>query len=227
MRSMPGLDSPIVKTIRILIADDHDIVRRGLRPLIESEAGCEVCGEAVDGREAVAMAAELKPDIVILDVTMPALNGVEATRQIRSASSTVEVLAFTGADSETVVHQLFAAGARACVLKSEAVEHLMPAIRSLALHQPYLGSRTSKIIFDRYLQGGLQPEHAAPGGLTPREMETVHLLVEGHSNKEVAALLGVSIKTVESHRAAIMRKLTLHTFSELVRFAVRNHIVAP
>lgn len=216
-----------MKQTRVLIADDHAIVRHGLRPLIDGAEGCAVCGEAADGRQAVALADQLKPDVVVLDITMPALNGVEATRQIRDAHPEVEVLAFTGTESETLVHQLFAAGARACILKSEAVDHLLPAIRSLANHQPYLGSRTSKLIFERYLKGGLQPEHAAPGGLTPRELETVHLLVEGKSNKEVAALLGVSIKTIESHRAAIMRKLNMHTFSELVRFAVRNHIVEP
>jgi DNA-binding NarL/FixJ family response regulator len=135
------------------------------------------------------------------------------------------VLAFTGTESETLVHQLFAAGAGGCVLKSEAAEHLIPAIKSLCAHEPYLASRISRIVFKSYLQGGTLPEHAAPGGLTPRERETVQLLAEGKSNKEVAAALGISVKTVETHRATIMRKLGFSAFSELVRYAVRNQIV--
>jgi DNA-binding NarL/FixJ family response regulator len=216
-----------MKKIRILIADDHDIVRRGLRPLIESEYGWEVCGEAVTGREAVAMAESLKPDIVILDVGMPEVNGVEATRQIRQARAETEVLAFTGTESESLVHQLFAAGARACVLKSEAGDQLIPAIKALSQHRPYLASRISQAVFERYLQGGLAPDDDTPGGLSARERETIRLLAEGKSNKEVAAAVGISVKTVESHRAAIMRKLGFTSFSDLVRYAVRNHIVAP
>ncbi len=214
-----------MKRIRILIADDHEIVRRGLRPLIESEWGWEICGEAKDGREAVVLAMELKPDIVVLDVAMPELGGVEVTREIKRTLPDTEVLAFTGTESETLVHQLFAVGARGCVLKTEAAAHLIPAIKSLCSHQPYLASRVSRLVFESYLQGGTLPEHAAPGGLTPRELETVQLLANGKSNKEVAAALGISVKTVETHRAAIMRKLGFSAFSELVRYAVRNHLV--
>jgi DNA-binding NarL/FixJ family response regulator len=214
-----------MKKVRILIADDHDIVRRGMRPLIESEWGWEVCGEAVDGLQAVAMANELKPDIVILDVGMPELNGVEVTRQIKRTLPDTEILAFTGQESETLVHQLFSAGARGCVLKADAGEHLIPAIKALIDHQPFLASKVSQIVFDSYLKGGMKPGQAAPDGLTPREREIVQLLAEGKSNKEVASALGISVKTVETHRAAIMRKLDLKAFSELVRYAVRNHIV--
>lgn len=214
---------------RILIADDHDIVRRGLRPLIEAECGWEICGEARDGREAVELAERLKPDVVVLDVAMPSLDGVEATRQIRHQRSETEVLAFTGVESEEIVHRLFAAGARACVLKSDADTQLIPAIKSLCAHQPYLASRTSQIVFERYMQGVLptNSENVASGDLSPRELETVRLLVAGKSNKEVAIALGISVKTVESHRAAIMRKLGLDSFSEMVRYAVRNHIIEP
>ena len=216
-----------MKKFRILIADDHDIVRRGLRHLIESEWDWEVCGEACDGREAVALAGQLKPDVVVLDVGMPELNGVEATRQIKRLSPETEVLVFTGTESETLVHQVFAAGARACVLKTEGGTLLVPAIKALRNHQPYFAPRTSRIVFESYLHGGVQPEHAAPGGLTAREREIVQHLAEGRSNKETSALLGTSVKTVETQRARIMQKLKMTAFSELVRFAVRNQIVQP
>ncbi len=215
------------KKIRILIADDHDIVRRGMRPLIESEWGWEICGEARDGREAVTLAEELKPDVVVLDVAMPEINGVEVARQIKRLLPETEVLAFTGTESEALVHQLFAAGARGCVLKSDAAEHLIPAIKALCEHQPYLGSRVTQMVFESYLQGGLQSEAVAPDGLSPREREIVQLLGEGKSNKEVATTLGISVKTAETHRAAVMRKLGFSAFSELVRYAVRNHLVQP
>jgi len=213
--------------VRILIADDHDIVRRGMRPLLESEWGWEICGEARQGREAVDLAEKLKPDIVILDVAMPELNGVEVTRQIKHLLPETEILVFTGTESEELVHEIFAAGARACVLKSEAGEQLIPAIKALCEHKPYFGSRISKIVFESYLSGGVTPEQGTPGGLSPREREIVQLLAEGKSNKEVGATLGISVKTVETHRAAIMRKLGFTSFSELVRYAVRNHLVAP
>jgi DNA-binding NarL/FixJ family response regulator len=216
-----------MKKVRILLADDHDIVRRGIRPLIESEWGWEICGEAADGRQAVKMALELKPDIVIVDVAMPELGGVEVTRQIRRDLPETEVLVFTGQDSEVLVHQLLAAGARGFVLKNEAGASLIPAIRALCDHKPYLGAHVSNILFQQYLKGGAHPEQAAPDGLTPREREIVQLLAEGKSNKDVATVLGISIKTAETHRAAIMRKLHFDSFSELVRYAVRNHIVPP
>jgi DNA-binding NarL/FixJ family response regulator len=218
---------PVKKKIRILLADDHDIVRRGIRPLIESEWGWEICGEAVEGRQAVTMALELKPDIVIVDVSMPELGGVEVTRQIKRDLPGTEVLIFSGQENEALVHQLFAAGARGFVLKSEAAANLIPAIKALCHHQPFFGAHVSGIVFDQYLKGGRSPEQAAPDGLTPREREIVQLLAEGKSNKDVATTLGISVKTAETHRAAVMRKLGFGAFSELVRYAVRNHIVQP
>ena len=200
-------------------------VRRGIRPLLETEWGWEIVGEAVEGRQAVSMALELKPDIVIVDVSMPELGGVEVTRQIKRELPETEVLVFTGQESEALVHQLFTAGARGFVLKSEAARQLIPAVKALCDHQPFFGSRVAGIVFDQYLKGGLSPQQAAPDGLTPREREIVQLLAEGKSNKDAAAALGISIKTVETHRAAIMRKLGFEAFSELVRYAVRNHIV--
>lgn len=224
------MNSPInrpMDKIRILIADDHDIVRRGLRPLIETERDWEVCGEAGNGREAVELCERLRPDVVVLDVGMPEMDGVEATRQIKQRLPDTEILAFTGTESELLVHQLFAAGARACVLKSEAGEQLLPAIKALSEHKPYLTSQITRLVFDRYLNGGLSRADDTTDGLTTRERTTVKLLAQGNSNKLVAAELGISIKTVESHRASIMRKLGFSAFSELVRYAVRNRIVEP
>lgn len=216
-----------MKKVRILIADDHDIVRQGLKPLLESEWGWEVCGEAADGQRAVALAAKLRPDIVVMDAWMPEMNGMEATRLIKAALPATEIVAFTGTESETLVQQFFAAGARACVLKTEAGIHLIPAIKALLEHQPYLNSSASRIILEGYLHGGAPPDPASPGSLTPREREITQLLADGKSNKEVAARLELTVKAVETQRAAIMRKLGLTAFSELVRYAVRNQLVEP
>ena len=215
------------KEIRILIADDHEIVRRGIRSLIETEWGWQICGEAAEGRQAVTLSLELKPDIIIVDVSMPELGGVEVTRQIKRDLPETEVLVFTGQDSEAIIHQLLAAGALGFVLKNEAAAHLIPAIKALCDHKPFFGAHVSNIVFEHYLKSAAQPKQAAPDGLTPREREIVQLLAEGKSNKDVATVLGISIKTVETHRAAIMRKLGFASFSELVRYAVRNHMVQP
>ncbi len=215
------------KKTRILIADDHAIILRGLRPLLESEWGWEICGEACDGDEALALALELKPDVVVLDVLMPKINGVDLTRMIKQALPDTEILAFTGADSEDLVHQLFAAGALGFVLKSDAITQLIPAIKAVCQHQPYLGSAVSRIIFETYLKGGIGAAQTIPGELSPREREVLQLIAGGKSNKEAATALGTSVKTVETQRATIMRKLGFTTFSELMRYAVRNHIVPP
>ena len=213
--------------VRILLADDHEIVREGVRALTQRQPGWEICGEARDGREALALAETLKPDVVVLDIGMPELNGVDVARQIKRALPDTEILAFTGSESESLVHEIFAAGARGCVLKNEAADHLVPAIKALCDHQPYLASRLSRFVFESYLHGGLPANQAAPGGLSPREREIVKPLADGKSNKEVATALGISAKTAEGHRAAIMRKLGFSAFSELVRYAVRNQIVQP
>lgn len=214
-----------MKKIRIFVADDHDIVRRGIKPLLQSEPGWEICGEAGDGREAVEMIVQLKPDIVILDVSMPGLGGTEATRQIKHELPDTEVVIFTGYDNESLVHQLFTAGARGFVLKTEAAAHLIPAIKAVSTGQPYFGSRISKLVFEQYLRGGLSSMETSHDGLNPREREVLQLLAEGNSNKEVATVLGISVKTAETHRATIMKKLKLKAFSEMVRYAIRNHLV--
>lgn len=194
--------------------------------LVEREAGWEVCGEAINGRTAVALAEKLAPDVVILDLGMPELNGLDAARQIRLGRPKTEVLIFTGEENEQLIHQVFAAGVRSYILKSDIGEHLVAAIRALGRHRHYFTSRISEVVFARYLDNQSGPGKDKTEGLTPRERETVQLLGEGNSNKEVGVALGISIKTVETHRASIMRKLRLDSFADLVRYAVRNKIIA-
>ena len=196
-----------MEKLRILIADDHEVVRHGVRMLIEKEPNWEVCGEAANGRKAVTLAEQLKPDIVVLDIGMPELNGLEAARQIRRSLPKTEVLVFTGEESEQVIHEVFAAGARSYILKSDLGHHLVAALRALAHHKHYFTSRISEIVFARYFAGTSGAGKDKTEGLSPREREVVQLLVEGKSNKETSALLGISIKTVETHRASSMRKL--------------------
>jgi two-component system response regulator NreC len=194
--------------------------------LIEKEAGWEVCGEAVDGRKAVALAEKLAPDVVVVDIGMPELNGLDATRQIKRALPRTEVLIFTGEEREQIIHDVFAAGARSYILKSDLGQHLVAAIRALGEHRHYFTSRISEVVFARYLDGSSGAGKDKTEGLTPREREIVQLLGEGKSNKEVGAVLGISIKTVETHRATTMRKLRLDSFADLVRYAIRNKIIA-
>jgi len=208
--------------VRILLADDHEIVREGVRAMIERQPGWEICGEASTGREAVAQAENLAPDIVIMDIGMPELNGLDAARQLKKLLPQVEVLIFTANETEEIVRQVFQAGARGYLLKAEASKHLMPALEMLCKHRTYFSSKVSEMIFSGYMQGRLGGEDTE---LTPRERETVQLIAEGKSNKEIAELFGISVKTVETHRAAIMRKLRLDSFAALVRYAIRNGII--
>jgi len=212
--------------LRILVADDHEVVRHGVRLLIEKEPGWEVCAEAADGRKAVALAETLMPDVVVLDLGMPELNGLDAARQIKRALPKTEVLIFTGEESDQLIHDVFATGARSYILKSDIGQHLVAAIRALGEHKHYFTSRISEVIFARYFEGSTGAGKDKTEGLTPREREIVQLLGEGKSNKEVATVLGISIKTVETHRAATMRKLRLDSFADLVRYAIRNKIIA-
>jgi DNA-binding NarL/FixJ family response regulator len=212
--------------LRILVADDHEVVRQGVRKLAEERPEWEVCGEAADGRTAVALAERLKPDVVIVDLGMPELGGLEATRQIKRALPKTEVLIFTGQEDEQLVHDVFAAGARSYILKIDVGRHLIAAIEALGQHKHYFTNRTSEVIFARYLEGRSgSGQNKQEGGLTPREREIVQLLAEGNSNKQVAAALGISIKTAETHRATVMRKLRLDSFADLVRYAIRSKII--
>lgn len=223
----PPLPPQLPQKLRILLADDHEIVREGVHRLIENQAGWEICGEAADGRTAVALATALQPDIAILDVGMPELNGLEAARQIRKNSPRSELLIFTGEESEQLIHAVFEVGARSYILKTDISQHLIRAIEALAQHKHYFTTRISDVVFARYLDGPTGPGTERMAGLSPREREVVQLLAEGKANKEVAAALGISVKTVETHRAAIMRKLRLESFADLVRYAIRQRIISP
>lgn len=213
-----------MNTVNILIADDHEIIRQGIKALLEKQTNWVVCGEAENGREAVRLAERLKPDVAILDISMPNLNGLEATRMIKHALPATEVLIFTMHESEQLVHGVLAAGAHGYLLKSGACRYLVPAIETLLEHKPFFSSKVSQLVFESYLHGGA-PGDGASRQLTPRELEITQLLAEGKSNKDVAQALGISVKTAETHRAAIMRKLDLGSFSELVRYAIRNQII--
>jgi DNA-binding NarL/FixJ family response regulator len=201
--------------VRILIADDHEIVRQGVRTVLERQVGWNVCGEASTGREAVAKAIDLRPDVVILDISMPELNGLEATRQIRRGVP-AKILILTVHESEQVVTEVLAAGAHGYVLKTDAGRTLVAAIRALLERR-------------QFFTEGVRAVPAVRGGgrLTPREREVLQLLAEGKSNKEVGAMLGMATKTAETHRAHILAKLDLHSMSDLVRYAVRNRIIDP
>jgi len=214
--------------VRILLADDHEIVRRGLKALLLERPEWEVCGEAVTGREAVELATNLQPEIAIIDLMMPDLNGLETTRQICKASPRTQVLIFTMHQNEGLVHDVLEAGARGYLLKTDAERHIIAAIETLLRRQPFFSAQISETVLDGFLRSGRQSAgNAAVPRLTPREREVVQLLAEGHRNKKIAQKLGISIKTVETHRTTLMRKIGVKSIVELVRYAVRNHLTEP
>jgi DNA-binding NarL/FixJ family response regulator len=204
---------------RILLADDHDVVRRGLRTLLEGNPGFEVCGEARTGREAVVLSQELKPDVIVMDISMPELNGLDATLQIRKVTPNAKVVIITQHDSEELVRQIANIGAKAYVLKTDSERDLVSAVVAVSQHQSFVNTRTRDVLSE-----GTAPETGFRQNLTGREREVIQLLAEGKSSKEVAANLKISVKTAETHRANIMRKLNLHSVSDLVRYAIRNNI---
>ena len=213
-------------SLRIMVADDHEVVRRGLRALLEAQPGWQVCSEAVDGRDVVKKVVELKPDVIILDISMPNLNGLEATRQLLKTDPGARVLILTLHDSEQVIREVLSAGARGFLLKSDAARDLVSAVEALRHDKTYFTSRVAAMVLNGFLKGGPGAGiGACISPLTAREREIVQLLAEGKSTKEVASVLGLSVKTAETHRSNIMRKLELHSVSDLVLYAVRNNIV--
>jgi DNA-binding NarL/FixJ family response regulator len=214
--------------LRILIADDHELVRRGLCTLLQAHEGWEVCCEATDGREAVEKAKQLKPDVVILDVGMPNLNGLAATRQLTQHDPNCKVIVLTISDSDQVIHEALNAGARGFVLKSDAARDLVSAVEALQRNRMFFTPRVNDLVLAGFLDKGHGPSFKEPPKLprlTTREREVIQLLAEGKSSKEVASVLNLSTKTAETHRSNIMRKLGFHSIRDLVVYAVKNHII--
>lgn len=215
-------EQPMVR-LRILIADDHEIVRLGVRALVETHPGWLVCAEATDGPDAIEKAKKMTPDVAIMNLTMPGLDGIEATRQIRQAAPKTEILILTADSSEQRAREAIAAGARGYLLKSDAGRDLTNAIKSVAQHKPFFTSRIAELAPNEGLQPSPSRKRPSQAGtLTRREREVVQLLAEGKTAKEVAGLLGISRKTVETHRANVARKLQLRSLGELIRYAIRN-----
>jgi DNA-binding NarL/FixJ family response regulator len=212
----------------LLVADDHEMVRWGLRGVLEA-GGYEVIAEASDGSEAVEKTLSLAPDIAILDITMPRLNGLAAARRIRALAPRTEVMILSMHHSDQMVREALEAGARGYMLKMDAARHLITAVESLAAHRPYFTGEVSRHLLDSYLSRTTQAprDNGTTRELTGREQEILQLLAEGKSNKEVAALLGLSVKTVETHRSNIMRKLGLRGLSDLIHYALRNNLTTP
>jgi DNA-binding NarL/FixJ family response regulator len=209
--------------VRILIADDHEVVRSGLRKIIEDQPGWTVVAEAADGKQAISKAFELKPDVAIVDYALPLLSGIEVTRQIRARLPRTEVLMFTMHESDALVGEVLQAGARAYVLKTEGSEHIIAAIKALANHHTYLTGDWS----ERLLEGFLEKLSKNGSVLSPKERVIVQLIAEGRSNKEMSKILNLSVKTIETHRAMALQKLHIKTTAGLVRYAIRNQIIEP
>ncbi|HUK01364.1 MAG TPA: response regulator transcription factor [Steroidobacteraceae bacterium] len=214
-----------MKSVRILVADDHEVVRRGVATMLSQVAGWSVVAEAETGRQAVELANSTQPDVAILDMTMPELNGLDAARQILASRSGTRVLILTVHESEQLVREVLNAGAHGYVLKSDAGRIVVTAVEALMDGRPFFTSKVARIVLEGYLRA--QPAEETPMGptLSAREREIVQLLAEGKSNKEVARALNISVKTAETHRSNIMRKMQFESLSDLIRYAIRNNIV--
>ena len=217
-----------MKPLRILIADDHDLMRRGVKTMIESHADWEVCGEATTGREAVAKAEELKPNVLVLDISMPDLNGVEAARRVRKVSANTEILILSMHYSDQLIREIVDAGVRGYIVKSDSDRDLITAVEALAKHKPFFTSQATEVILGSFNAGGSVKEvpELVSNRLTSREREIVQLLAEGKGNKEVATLLHLSLYTVETHRSNIFQKLNLHSTAELILYAIRKGVIS-
>jgi len=215
-----------MKTFRILVADHHPIFRFGLCSLLGAHEDWEVCGEACDGRDAIEKFRQLKPDLVILDICMPRLNGVDAARRMLKENPAQQILVLTDVDSEQVVQDCLEVGVRGWVFKSDAMDDLTTAVESLRQHKSSFSVRVAELIMDCYLQRHrVSPAAAKLPKLSPREREVVQLVSEGKTSKEVAMILNFTLKTAETHRSNILYKLKIHSIAELVLYAIRNEIV--
>jgi DNA-binding NarL/FixJ family response regulator len=211
--------------LRILVADDHEIVRRGVCTLLQSHPGWEICGEATDGVEVVELAQKLKPDVVVLDISMPRQSGLDAARAILQENSKQKILFLTIVDSDELVRNALRLGIRGYVQKSDAARELVLAVEALERNGTYFTSRIAQMVLDGYLDQKTLKANRRESLLTGREHEIVRLVAEGKSTREISSMLGVSAKTAETHRSNIMRKLKLHSTSELILYAIRNGIL--
>ncbi len=215
-----------MKKVKLLVADDHKIFRQGIKKLLEEESDLQVVGEAADGREAVKKATELKPDVILMDIAMANLNGLEATKQIKKVLPSVKVIMLTMHKNEEYILQSFQAGASGFILKEGAVEELVSAIRSIHSDKSFLSPSISKTLIDAYLRKMETGKTETPFDLlTDREREVLQLIAEGYTNREVAKQLFISVKTVEAHRAHIMQKLNIHDIAKLVKYAIQKGLV--
>lgn len=212
------------RVTRILVADDHESVRRGIGELIKSAPGCELSGEAASGMEAVEKARQIKPHVAILDMSMPGMNGLEAARQITKEMPSTEVMILTMHDSEQLIQEVLSVGVHGYMLKSDIARDLQTAIGSLSQGRPFFTTKVAKIVLDGYLASMARTGGSCPD-LTSRERQVIQLLAEGKSSKEVAVIQGIAVKTAETHRTNLMRKLGLHSICDLVHYAVRNQII--
>jgi DNA-binding NarL/FixJ family response regulator len=210
--------------LRILLADDHAIVRRGVRGVVEAHPGWKICGEASDGQQALELALREGPDVAVFDVSLPGLNGIELTRRLKLERPNVRVLLFTMHDDEETVGAGLAAGAQGYLLKTDSERHLEDAIAALEANQPYVSSLVAHLV----RAGAASDRGQSPlRSFSARELEVAQLIAEGDSNKQIARRLNIGVKTVESHRTAAMRKAGVRTAAELVRFAIRHHLIQP
>ena len=216
-----------MKELRILVADDHELIRHGIRGILRARRGWKVIGEAANGQQAVEKTNKLKPDVAILDVSMPDLDGLQAARQIRDASPNTKVVILTMHESDQMVHQVLDAGALAYVLKSDLAANLVKAVKDVSAGRLFLTPRVSDIVLKGFLKHANQsgPAEQTRAKPTPREVQIIQLLAEGKANKVIAASLGITIRTVETHRARIMVKLGLHSLAGLLHYAIRQNIV--
>jgi DNA-binding NarL/FixJ family response regulator len=212
-----------MKPLSILIADDHEVVRRGIRTLLEARPEWKICGEAATGREAAEKTKQLRPDLVLLDLTMPEVDGLQAIHKILDARPSTKILVLTMNDSGEMASKVLAAGASGLVLKSDAARDLVRAVQSVERDQPFLSPAVTRLIIGHLAK--TSAPGPSPGNVTPRELEVLKLLALGRSNKEVATALDISAKTVDAHRSNIMRKLNLRTYSDLIQFAIRHQII--
>ncbi|MGH9445404.1 MAG: response regulator [Terriglobia bacterium] len=211
--------------VRVLVADDHESIRRGIEEVIKAGTGMQMCGEAANGLEAVRKAKQLRPDVTVIDVNMPEMNGIEATRQILKERPGAEVLILTVFESEQIITELLKAGAHGYMLKSDVAKDLLFAIESLCHHRPFFTSKVARMVLDGYLESTALAGGCSASRLTASERHIVQLLAEGKSSKEVAVIEGIAIKTAETHRNNLMRKLGIHSICELVHYAVRNQVI--